>query len=93
MMTQPQNNIKNKQEEIVIKKNEHSSEPSSEMKVQQTQNDEKMNVVKSVVRNVVREDDDWDWGARGWCRTHCLMGKKMTNSSKKWGKKKDGLNG
>ena len=43
-------------------------------------------------KNVVREDDDCDWGARGWCRTHCLMGKKITNSSKKWGKKKDGLN-
>ena len=72
---QPQNIIENKPEEMIIENNDPLAEPSSEMKVQ-TRNDEKMNVGKNVVRNVVREDDDCDWGARGCCRTHCLMGKK-----------------
>ena len=60
---QTKNNMENTPKKIIIEKNEPSAKPSSVMKVQQTRNDEKMKVV---VRNVVREDDDCDWGARGW---------------------------
>ena len=47
----------------------------------------------NVVKNVMRNDDECDWGDMGWCRTHCLIGAKITSSSKKQGKKKDWLNG
>ena len=46
-----------------------------------------------MVKNVMRNDDECDWGARGWCRTHTFMGKNVAGSSMKWGKKKDGLDG
>ena len=90
---QYKNNDENKSEEIDFENKETSAEPSRRTNIQLAKNvdfqKEKMNVVKNVMRN----DDEFDWGARGWCRTHCLMGTKVTSSSKKCCKKKDWLNG